>query len=116
MNEWQHIQQSCPLCADMFNPATTTVSYDDCIKHLLFKVAELEARLQQQEWRDMPIGPGPDGNYGRKVEESSDKMFEELRKRMGREPECALCYDEEGSWACVRPAHPAWRKRIAETE
>jgi len=24
-------------------------------------------------------------------------------------PECAICYDEEASYACVRPAHEAYR-------
>ena len=103
-NEWSHFTTTCPLCADMFSPATTTVSYDDCIKHLLFKVAQLESRLQQQEWRDMPIGPGPDGNYGQG--DLEEKRLNAIRKVLGkREPDCALCYDEEGSWACIRPAH-----------
>ena len=101
--EWQHIPQTCPLCADMFNPATTLVTYDDCIKHLLFKVADLEGRLQQIEWRNMPLGPGPDGNYGLGSEGERLKRVAELLGR--KEPECAICYDEEGSWACIRPAH-----------
>jgi len=25
-------------------------------------------------------------------------------------PECALCFDEEGSYGCVRPAHDAYRR------
>ena|SRR5208337_3113338 len=102
MNEWQHIPQSCPLCADMFNPATTLVSYDDCIKHLLFKVSELEGRLRSIEWRNTPLGPGPDGNYGRKVEEGVDRLGEELRRRIAAGPECQQCFDEEGSYACIR--------------
>jgi hypothetical protein len=32
-------------------------------------------------------------------------------------PECAICFDEEGSYGCVRPAHAAWKgteKRITK--
>jgi hypothetical protein len=102
MSEWQHIPQTCPLCADMFNPATTTVSHYDCIKHLLFKVADLENRLLQVEWRNMPIGPCSD-EYGTDIEE---KRLDAIRKVLGKkEPDCAICYDEEGSWTCIRPAH-----------
>ena len=25
-------------------------------------------------------------------------------------PECAICFDEEGSYGCVHPAHEAWKK------
>ena len=25
--------------------------------------------------------------------------------------ECEACYNEEGSYACVRPSHPAWQGR-----
>jgi len=100
-NEWQHNSETCPLCADMFNPATTLVSYDDCIKHLLFKVADLESRLLQVEWRNMPIGPCSD-EYTDLEKERVKRVAEILGKK---EPECAICYDEEGSWACIRPAH-----------
>jgi len=98
--EWQHIPQTCPLCADMFNPATTLVTYDDCIKHLLFKVADLEGRLQQIEWRNMPLGPS------HHEPEFDEERLDAIRKVLGKkEPDCAICYDEEGSWACLRAAH-----------
>jgi hypothetical protein len=86
----------------MFNPATTLVTYDDCIKHLLFKVADLEGRLQQIEWQNMPIGPR------HHEPEFDEERLDAIRKVLGKkEPDCAICYDEEGSWACVRPAHAA---------
>lgn len=104
---YEHFPETCPLCADMFNPATTLVSYDDCIKHLLSKVANLENRVQSIEWQSMPLAS----------ESPERKRFDHTAKVLGKqEPECAICFDEEGSWACLRSAHPASRKRSAQTE
>ena len=81
VNEWQHNPQTCPLCADMFNPATTLVSHDDCIKHLLAKVGELEGRLQQVEWQNMPIGPGCRPHRETPEEkENLNKLLEHVQK------------------------------------
>jgi hypothetical protein len=101
VGEWQHFPEQCPLCADMFNPATTPVTYDDCIKHLLYKVSNLEGRLQDIEWRNTPLGP----NRIQDVHFDEERL-DAIRKVVGRqEPDCAICYDEEGSWACLRAAH-----------
>ncbi len=29
-------------------------------------------------------------------------------------PECGICFDEEGSYACVRPAHEAYKTYVAD--
>jgi hypothetical protein len=39
---------------------------------------------------------------GQTVLDAHEKVTEE---RVGHPPECQKCYDEEGSYSCIRPAH-----------
>jgi len=108
----QHDPSKCPFCGDLkeITPSSTGYYLSPVELHLLARIAELEGRLQQQEWKDMPIGPGPDGNYGQKDVEFDEERLNAIRKVLGKQqPDCQLCYDEEGSWACVRPAHGKMR-------
>jgi len=98
-----HDSTTCPFCGDLVTNGNTGYFPEQFQVHVLAKIAELESRLQQIEWRNMPLGPGPDGNYGLGSEGERLKRVAELLGR--KEPECAICYDEEGSWACIRPAH-----------
>ena len=98
-----HDSTTCPFCGDLVTNGNTGYFPEQFQVHVLAKIAELESRLQQIEWRNMPLGPGPDGNYGLGSEGERLKRVAEVLGR--KEPECAICYDEEGSWACIRPAH-----------
>jgi hypothetical protein len=105
-----HDPTTCPFCGDLNANGNTGYFPEQFQVHVLAKLAELEGRLQQTEWRDMPLGPGPDGNYGQgDLEKERIKRVAELLGR--KEPECAACYDEEGSWACIRPAHGKMKTR-----
>src|SRR5208283_3601332 len=98
-----HDSTTCPFCGDLVTNGNTGYFPEQFQVHVLAKIAKLEGRLQQIEWRNMPLGPGPDGNYGLGSEGERLKRVAELLGR--KEPECAICYDEEGSWACLRAAH-----------
>lgn len=92
-----HNPATCPYCGDLAD-WTQSVTHPLYV-HLLAKIAELESRLQSIEWRGQPLGPGVD-DYGRiNPADHTNDLLKNLK------PECAKCYDEEGSYGCVRPAH-----------
>jgi len=101
----QHDPQTCPFCGDLneINSFNTGWLLSPVELHLLAKVTELESRLQQIEWRNMPLGP----NRIQDVHFDEERL-DAIRKAIGKQqPDCPICYVEEGSWACVRPAHAA---------
>lgn len=96
----EHDSTTCPYCGDLSPESLGRHFLDAFQRHVLAKQAELESRIQQQEWNHTRLGP--------RQEESNvpDPRVVETLKRLGlKEPECQLCFDEEGSYACIRPAH-----------
>src|SRR5208337_3246534 len=85
-----HDSTTCPFCGDLVTNGNTGYFPEQFQVHVLAKIAELESRLQQIEWRNMPLGPGPDGNYGLGSEGERLKRVAEVLGR--KEPECAICY------------------------
>jgi len=57
-----HTPETCPYCGDFQSglPSVFDPELNVFKKHVLAKLAELESRVQREEWRDMPIGPRPE--------------------------------------------------------
>ena|SRR5208283_1502065 len=95
-----HDSTTCPFCGDLVTNGNTGYFPEQFQVHVLAKIAKLEGRLQQIEWRNMPLGPS------HHEPEFDEERLDAIRKVLGKkEPDCAICYDEEGSWACLRAAH-----------
>jgi hypothetical protein len=94
-----HDPTTCPFCGDLTVNGNTGYYPEQFQVHTLAKLAELESRVQDIEWRNMPLGPGKDVQF-------DEERLDAIRKVLGKQaPDCPICYDEEGSWACIRAAH-----------